>query len=73
MSEPSSSRKRQRVSLAILDGLSLPPGGPPEDFITRYMKPYVVQDVSGYNSWPMVQAIGDKLVCVYGRDRKSVV
>jgi hypothetical protein len=27
----------------------------------------VVQDVSGYNSWPMMQAIGDKLVCVYSR------
>ena len=33
-----------RVSLAIIDGLNLPPGGPSEDFITRYMKPYVVQD-----------------------------
>jgi len=30
-------------------------------------KPSVVQDVSGYNSWPMIQAIGDKLVCVYSR------
>ncbi|MEO6788323.1 MAG: sialidase family protein [Chthoniobacteraceae bacterium] len=30
-------------------------------------KPHVVQDVSGYNSWPMIQAIGDKLVCVYSR------
>jgi hypothetical protein len=30
-------------------------------------KPQVVQDVSGYNSWPMMQAIGDKLVCVYSR------
>ena len=27
----------------------------------------VVQDISGYNSWPMIQAIGDKLVCVYSR------
>jgi hypothetical protein len=26
-----------------------------------------VQDVSGYNSWPMIQAIGEKLVCVYSR------
>jgi hypothetical protein len=32
-------------------------------------KPHVVQDVSGYNSWPMIQAIGDKLVCVYGRGK----
>ena len=30
-------------------------------------KPHIVQDVSGYNSWPMIQAIGDKLVCVYSR------
>ncbi|MCE5237820.1 glycoside hydrolase [bacterium] len=30
-------------------------------------KPHVVQDVSGYNSWPMIQALGDKLVCVYSR------
>ncbi len=30
-------------------------------------QPHVVQDVSGYNSWPMVQAIADKLVCVYSR------
>ncbi|MHB8995312.1 MAG: sialidase family protein [Armatimonadota bacterium] len=30
-------------------------------------KPHLVQDVSGYNSWPMIQAIGDKLVCVYSR------
>jgi hypothetical protein len=29
--------------------------------------PQVVQDVSGYNSWPMIQAIGGKLVCVYSR------
>ena len=30
-------------------------------------KPYVVQDVRGYNSWPMIQAVGKKLVCVYSR------
>ncbi|QDT05509.1 BNR/Asp-box repeat protein [Rubripirellula lacrimiformis] len=28
---------------------------------------HTVQDVSGYNSWPMTQAIGDKLVCTYSR------
>ncbi|MEO9930339.1 sialidase family protein [Rhodopirellula bahusiensis] len=28
---------------------------------------HVVQDVSGYNSWPMTQAIGEKLVCTYSR------
>lgn len=36
-------------------------------------KPYVVQDVSGYNSWPMVQAIGDKLVCVFGRGKGHTI
>ena len=30
-------------------------------------KPFLVEDVKGYNSWPMMQAIGDKLVCVYSR------
>lgn len=27
----------------------------------------VVQDAPGYNSWPMVQAVGDRLVCAYSR------
>ncbi|MEZ5385734.1 MAG: sialidase family protein [Prosthecobacter sp.] len=36
-------------------------------------KPHVVQDVSGYNSWPMIQAIGDKLVCVYGRGKGHTI
>ena len=31
---------------------------------------HVVQNVSGYNSWPMIQAIGNKLVCVYSRGSK---
>ena len=30
-------------------------------------EPHVVQDVNGYNSWPMIQAIGGKLVCAYSR------
>lgn len=34
----------QRVSLVIIDGLSLPPGGPPESFIERYMKPFSISD-----------------------------
>ena len=29
----------------------------------------VVQGVRGYNSWPMVQAMGGRLVCSYSRDR----
>ena len=30
-------------------------------------EPHIVQDVSGYNSWPMIQAIGEKLVGTYSR------
>jgi len=30
-------------------------------------KPQVVQEAKGYNSWPMIQAIGEKLVCIYSR------
>ena len=37
-----------RVSLAIIDGLNLPPGGPPPEFISRYMKPFVVTDDGSY-------------------------
>lgn len=36
-------------------------------------KPHVVQDVPGYNSWPMLQAIGEKLVCVYGRGKGHTI
>lgn len=28
---------------------------------------FMVEDKKGYNSWPMMQALGDKLVCVYSR------
>lgn len=31
------------------------------------LPPRVVQEARGYNSWPMIQAIGEKLVCVYSR------
>ncbi|MDO4424141.1 MAG: sialidase family protein [Planctomycetia bacterium] len=30
-------------------------------------EPMIVQNVPGYNSWPVIQAIGEKLVCVYSR------
>lgn len=30
---------------------------------------FVVQDVAGYNSWPMIQAVGTTLVCAYTRGR----
>ncbi len=33
----------------------------------------VVQDVSGYNSWPMIQAIGEKLVCTYSRGTEHTI
>lgn len=36
-------------------------------------KPRIVQDVSGYNSWPMLQAIGNKLVCVYSRGKEHTI
>ncbi len=36
-------------------------------------EPRVVQNVAGYNSWPMIQAIGTKLVCVYSRGTKHSI
>lgn len=30
-------------------------------------KAVVVEDRPGYNSWPMIQAVGDRLVCTYSR------
>lgn len=36
-------------------------------------KPHVVQEGGGYNSWPMLQAIGDKLVCVYTRGKGHTI
>lgn len=35
--------------------------------LPKLPEPHVVQDVPGYNSWPMIQAIGKKLVCTYSR------
>ena len=31
-------------------------------------KAHVVSEVPGYNSWPMIQAVGGKLICSYSRD-----
>ena len=28
---------------------------------------FVVQDVKGYNSWPMIQSVGGRLICTYSR------
>lgn len=36
-------------------------------------KSHVVQDIRGYNSWPMTQAIGNKLVCVYTRGKAHTI
>jgi hypothetical protein len=35
--------------------------------VAALTKPLVVQEARRYNSWPMIQAIGEKLVCVYSR------
>jgi len=37
-------RHPKHVSLAVMDGLNLPPGGPGEEFIARYMKPFEVSE-----------------------------
>ena len=36
-------------------------------------EPKVVQDVPGYNSWPMIQALGKKLVCTYSRGSEHTI
>jgi len=38
----------ERVAVAIMDGLSLPPGGAEPAFIASYMKPFAVTDSGGY-------------------------
>lgn len=30
-------------------------------------RPFVVENRPGYNSWPMMQAVGDRLICTYSR------
>lgn len=36
-------------------------------------KNVIVQDVLGYNSWPMIQAMGKKLVCIYSRGLRHTI
>jgi len=36
-------------------------------------EPRVVQEARGYNSWPMIQALGEKLVCVYSRGTSHTI
>lgn len=47
------------VCLVVISGRAFANGGA-----------VVVQDVPGYNSWPMIQSVGDdRLVCVYSRGK----
>lgn len=47
----------ERVALAVLDGLSLPPGPPDEVFIERYMSPFVPTEDGGYlaSQWTKIR------------------
>jgi pimeloyl-ACP methyl ester carboxylesterase len=38
----------ERVSLAIMDGLSIPPGGPDPDYIERYMRRFELDEDGAY-------------------------
>src|SRR6185436_6051024 len=38
----------ERVMVAILDGLSLPDGGPDPDYIARYMRPFEIDEDGAY-------------------------
>jgi pimeloyl-ACP methyl ester carboxylesterase len=38
----------ERVAVAILDGLSLPPGGAEPAFIESYMKPFTISELGGH-------------------------
>src|SRR5262249_9128615 len=38
----------ERVAIAMLDGLSLPAGGPNLPFIDAYMRPFTIDDTGGY-------------------------
>ena len=38
-----------------------------------FLTPRVVQSCPGYNSWPMVQAVGNRLVCAYSRGSAHTV
>jgi len=41
--------------------------------IPELMPPLVVQNVPGYNSWPFVQVLGNKLVCAYSRGERHSI
>jgi hypothetical protein len=59
--------------IAIASDLSVATGDPslvPTSKVTplgALAAPRVVQEAKGYNSWPMIQAMGGTLVCVYSR------
>jgi pimeloyl-ACP methyl ester carboxylesterase len=45
------------VAVAIIDGLSLPPGPPNLPFIAAYMKPFVIEETGGYlgSEWTRIR------------------
>ncbi|MCB2107535.1 MAG: alpha/beta fold hydrolase [Rhodobacteraceae bacterium] len=47
----------ERVAVAILDGLSLPPGGAEPKFIESYMKPFVPDHMGGYLGFEWTRAL----------------
>lgn len=50
--------------------VALPAALPSRSFaVVTLGKVRLVQDVKGYNSWPMMQAIGKRLVCTYCRGK----
>jgi pimeloyl-ACP methyl ester carboxylesterase len=51
------SKHPHRVAVAIMDGLSIPPGGPDEVYIANYMAPFVVHDHGGHlaEQWSKVR------------------
>ena len=38
----------ERVSVAVMDGLSIPPGGPDPDYIASYMRPFELDEDGAY-------------------------
>ncbi|MDX2224718.1 MAG: alpha/beta fold hydrolase, partial [Rhodospirillaceae bacterium] len=47
----------ERVAVAILDGISLPPGGADPKFIAAYMKPFTIEESGGYLGTEWTRAI----------------
>ena len=41
--------------------------------LKKLSAPQTVHDAPGYNSWPMIQAVGSKLICVYSRGTEHTI